>query len=333
MNGTALSLVLVAAVVHAGWNLAAKRVTGGGARFVFLYYTVSAVVCVPLAVVALVLEPQRPQWTWLLAAPLTAVFHVLYGVVLQRGYAVGDLSVVYPLARGSGPLLSVFTAVVLLGERPGVLGLVGAVLIVGGVLLIGTGSGGGPQSDAPDSGGGGAGRGIADGTGPDGGMPDGDGDSTGRSTPQGTGARPGAGRRRAGVAYGLLTGLTIAAYTLWDDHSVTALGVPPLVYFSAGALLQSVFLAPIAVRQGDVRGLWRVHRREILLVGLLSPVAYLLVLYAMRIAPVSLVAPAREVSIVLGGFAAWLWLGEANPVRRLVGSLVVLAGIAAIAAS
>lgn len=45
MNGTALSLVLVAAFVHAGWNLAAKRVAGGGARFVFLYYTVGAAVC------------------------------------------------------------------------------------------------------------------------------------------------------------------------------------------------------------------------------------------------------------------------------------------------
>ncbi|SFK33642.1 Multidrug transporter EmrE [Amycolatopsis sacchari] len=287
MNGTALALVLVAAVVHAGWNLAAKRVAGGGAAFVFLYYTVSAVVCVPVAVVALVVEAGRPQWTWLLAAVLTAVFHVAYGTVLQRGYAVGDLSVVYPLARGSGPLLSVFAAVVLLGERPGVLGLIGALLVVAGVLLIGSGRGE-------------------------------------------THLDPRA--RRAGIFYGLLTGATIAAYTLWDDHSVNALGVPPLVYFSTGALLQSALLAPLAAR-GDVRGLWRAHRREVLLVGVLSPVAYLLVLYAMRLAPVSLVAPAREVSIVLGGLAGWLVLGEADPGRRLVGSVVVLAGIAAIAAS
>jgi drug/metabolite transporter (DMT)-like permease len=288
VNGTALALVLAAAVLHAGWNLAAKRVPGGGAPFVFLYYTVSAVVCVPVAVVALFVESQRPAWTWLLAAVLTAIFHVLYGIVLQRGYSVGDLSVVYPLARGSGPLLSVFAAIALLGERPGLLGLVGALLVVGGVLLIGTGS------------------------------------RTADADPR---------ARRAGIGYGLLTGVTIAAYTLWDNHSVNALGVPPLVYFSTGALLQSALLAPTALRQGEVAGLWRRHWREAVVVGVLSPVAYLLVLYAMRIAPISLVAPAREVSIVFGGFAAWLVLGEANPVRRLIGSLVVLAGIAAIAAS
>lgn len=286
MNGTALSFVLIAAFVHAGWNLAAKRVPDGGARFVFLYYSVSAVCCFPVALAQLIITHERPQWTWLLGATLTAVFHVLYGVVLQRGYTVGDLSIVYPLARGSGPLLSVLAAVLVLGERPGVLGLVGAALIVGGVLLIG--SGGGHADPA---------------------------------------------RRRAGIIYGLLTGATIAAYTLWDDHSVNALAVPPLVYFSAGALLQSAFLAPLAARQGGVMKLWRLHWREALIVGVFSPVAYLLVLFAMRLAPVSLVAPAREVSIVLGGLAAWLVLGEANPGRRITGSLVVLAGIAAIAAA
>ncbi|GAB3587622.1 EamA family transporter [Amycolatopsis endophytica] len=285
MDGTALAFVLVAAVVHAGWNLAAKRVDAG-ARFVFLYYTVSAVVCAPLAVAALIVSGERPHWTWLVAALLTAVFHVAYGIVLQRGYRVGDLSVVYPLARGSGPLLSVLAAVVLLGERPGWLGLAGALLVVAGVLVIGLG----PSADRR--------------------------------------------ARRAGVFYGLLTGVTIAGYTLWDDHSVNALAVPPLIYFATGAVLQSLLLAPAALRSGgQVATLWRAHWRETLVVGMLSPVAYLLVLYAMRRAPVSLVAPAREVSIVLGGIAAWIVLGEANPVRRLVGSTVVLAGIAAIAAS
>ncbi|GHE94098.1 hypothetical protein GCM10017786_28750 [Amycolatopsis deserti] len=287
MNGTALGFVLVAAVVHAGWNLAAKRVDAG-ARFVFLYYTVSAVICAPVAVVALVAEGQRPQWTWLPAALVTAVFHIAYGVVLQRGYRVGDLSVVYPLARGSGPLLSVLAAVVLLGERPGWLGLTGAFLVVAGVLVIGLGA-----------------RSAGD-----------------------------ARARRAGVCYGLLTGVTIAAYTLWDDHAVNAVAVPPLPYFAAGAVLQSLLLAPAALRAGGrIGALWRSHWREAVLVGVLSPVAYVLVLYAMRMAPISLVAPAREVSIVLGGLAAWLVLDEPHPVRRLVGSVVVLAGIAAIAAS
>ena len=132
---------------------------------------------------------------------------------------------------------------------------------------------------------------------------------------------------------GLLTGVTIAAYTLWDDHSVNALAVPPLAYFSAAVVLQSAMLAPYALRRDDTWQLLSDHRREVLIVGILSPLAYLLVLFAMRLAPVSLVAPAREISIVFGGLGAWLILREPNPMRRLVGSVVVLAGIAAIALS
>ncbi|RSM77463.1 EamA family transporter [Amycolatopsis sp. WAC 01375] len=290
MNATALSLVVIAAVIHAGWNLAAKRIRRGGARFVWAYYSLSAILLVPVMAVSLAVEPQRPQWTWLFAAVVTAVFHVTYGIVLQRGYAVGDLSVVYPVARGTGPLLSVLAAVVLLGERPGVLGLIGAFLVIAGVLVIGTGRAP-AHADAADR--------VA---------------------------------RRKGVAYGLLTGVTIAAYTLWDAHSVTGLGVPPIIYFGTGAIVQSLLMAPYALKdREEVAWLWREHKREILIVGLLSPVAYLLVLYALQIAPVSLIAPARELSIVLGGLAAWLVLGEANAVRRLAGSAVVLAGITAIA--
>ena len=258
MNGSALALVLTAAIVHPGWNLAAKRVRDGGAAFVFLYHAAGAVCRAPIAVAVAIGGHERPQWTWLLAATLTAIFHVLYGIVLQRGYAVGDLSVVYPLARGSGPLLAVFAAVLLFGERPGILGLMGALLVVAGVLLIGTGS------DVV----------VSDGR-----------------------------ARRAGAGYGLLTGVTIAAYRLWDDHAVNALGVPPVIYFGTGILLRSVLLAPVAFGRGEVLRLWRAYWREVLVVGGLSPVAYVLVLFAMRLAPVSLVAPACEVSIVLGGLA------------------------------
>ncbi|WP_199198959.1 EamA family transporter [Amycolatopsis sp. CA-128772] len=287
MNVTALSLVLVAAVVHAGWNLAAKRISSGGTQFVWLYYTVGAVLLLPITVVLLVVEQDRPQWSWLLAAGVTAVLHVAYGVVLQRGYRVGDLSVVYPVARGTGPLLSVLAAVLVLGERPGPLGLVGAFLVIAGVLVISTGR----RADDP--------RAV-----------------------------------HAGIRYGLLTGAVIAGYTLWDAHSVTGLGVPPVVYFGLGSVLQSVLLVPGALAdRGEVARIWREQRREVLVVAVLSPVAYVLVLFALTMAPVSLVAPARELSIVLGSLAAWLVLGERDAGRRLAGAVIVLSGIAAIAAA
>ncbi|TCP54865.1 EamA-like transporter family protein [Tamaricihabitans halophyticus] len=283
MDSAAVLLVLGAAMVHALWNLSAKRVANGGALFVAAYYTVSAVVCLPLAVLWLLWEGSTPHWSWLAAGAVTAIWHVLYGVLLQRGYAVGDMSVVYPLARGSGPLLTVLAAVLLLGERPGALGLVGALVIVAGVFVISFG---------------------------------------------GAGVAPNA----VSIGYGVATGAAIAGYTLWDAHSVTALAVPPLVYFGLGSVLQSMLLAPYALhRRAELSQLLRAHWRHVLIVGLLSPVAYLLVLYAMRIAPVSMVAPVRETSIVIGAVIGWLVLREPNPARRLVGSVVVLAGVVAIA--
>jgi drug/metabolite transporter (DMT)-like permease len=284
LHAASLALLVSAAVLHAAWNFAAKRVGGGGAVFVWCYATISAVLCLPVAVVDLVIEHPRPHWWWLIAAAGTAVLHVGYGLVLQRGYAVGDMSVVYPLARGTGPLLSVITAVLLFGERPGVVGLLGVAAVVLGVCVISV-------------------------------------NPAGRKAPQ-----------LASVVYGVLTGATIAGYTLWDDRSVSVWAIPPIVYFTAGSVLQSALLAPYALsRRVEVTTLWRDHWRETLVVAVLSPLAYLFVLFAMRTTPVSVVAPIRELSIVIGSVAAWRVLGEPNPARRLVGAAIVLTGIVGIA--
>ncbi|TCO50802.1 DMT family transporter [Actinocrispum wychmicini] len=284
MNPAAVSLVLVAALAHAAWNFSAKRAGGTGAAFVWLYQVASAVLCLPVAVMALVLSHATPNWSWLFAAAVSGVMHIFYGLALQRGYGVGDMSVVYPVARGSGPLLSVMAAVLLLHEHPGWMGVVGAAFVVAGVFVIGFG---GTRRDNP--------------IGPS-------------------------------LFYGVLTGVAIAGYTLWDAHSVNTLEVPPLIYLCIGSILQSTMLAPYAMRRREqVVRLWRAHRVDVLVIGLLSPIGYILVLYAMRIAPVSMVAPARELSIVVGSVIAWRWLGEPDPVRRLFGAAIVLAGVAAIA--
>ncbi|MET0136325.1 MAG: DMT family transporter [Kibdelosporangium sp.] len=283
MNPAAVGLVLVAALAHAAWNFSAKRASAGGALFVWLYQATSAVICLPVAAVALVLTDAEPHWNWLFAAGVSAVLHVAYGLVLQQGYAVGDMSVVYPVARGSGPLLSVVAAVTFLNERPGPLALLGAAGVVAGVFVVGLGGG----------------HRVA--VGPS-------------------------------LLHGGLTGVAIAGYTLWDAHSVTALAVPPLIYFCTGGVIQSLILAPHAVRSRHlVQDLWRRHRVDVLVIAVLSPLAYVCVLYAMRIAPVSMVAPARELSIVFGSVIAWRWLKEPDPVRRLTGACIVLAGVTAIA--
>ena len=288
MSGTALALVLTAALLHATWNLAIKG-AGGEDRvaFVWLYILLCSAIWTPIGAVWVLVTGESPTWWWLGAPLVSAVLHVVYQLALQRGYAEGDLNLVYPLARGAGPMLTFLFAVTVLDQHPGPEEVLGVLAIVSGVLLISLGAR--------------AGRLRAD---------------------------------RAGVIWGLATGATIAAYTLWDNHSVNGLDLPPVPYFVLNLVLQLPFLAVLLVRRRDptpVREVWTSARTAALTVALLSPLAYLLVLRAMQLAPVALVAAARESSIVVGAVFGWLVLREPRPARRLVGAVVVLVGVGLIA--
>jgi drug/metabolite transporter (DMT)-like permease len=284
MHPAAVALVVAAAVAHACWNLFAKRVPDGGAVFVWLAAVWSTLFQLPLLVIGVVLAGGSVPASWWLAAVVSGLIHTAYFVILQRGYRVGDLSVVYPLARGTGPMLSVIAAIWLLHERPGPVALAGAAAVVLGVWVIG---------------------------------------GLGRS---------GVGSWAGGVGYGILCGTTIATYTLWDANAVTTLAVPPLVLIAGSAMVETAVLTPYALSHRErVATVWRDSKPAVFAVATLSPLAYLLVLFALRVAPVSLVAPARELSIVLGSLGAWLLLREPNPGRRIAGAVIVLAGVAAIA--
>ena len=141
MPTTALVLVVIAAVAHAGWNVLAKTATGGAA-FVWLCAAAGTVLWLPALAVALAVAPGPIGLEALGFMVGSGVLHALYFVLLQRGYREGDLSLVYPLARGTGPLLSTTAAIVVFSERPGAVALVGGAIIVGAVLsLAGTGAG------------------------------------------------------------------------------------------------------------------------------------------------------------------------------------------------
>ncbi|MEA2310597.1 MAG: hypothetical protein QOE28_565, partial [Solirubrobacteraceae bacterium] len=100
MSASVLTLVLLAAVAHAGWNIISKGARGGAA-FVWLSAVAGTVLYLPLLVVMLVLDPGRLDWLALGLMAGSGALHALYFVSLQRGYDAGDLSLVYPLARGT----------------------------------------------------------------------------------------------------------------------------------------------------------------------------------------------------------------------------------------
>lgn len=282
MTGLALGLVLLAAVIHATWNLAAKRAGVGGPAFVWLHASVEVVLFTPVALVALGTGARTDMWG-AVAALVSGALHSAYFLVLQRAYATGELSVVYPVARGLGPLLAVVGAVVLLGERPPVLAYLGALGVCAGVLRLASLAGGSPERVSVSA---------------------------------------------PGLLYAVLTGLAIATYTVWDGYAIRSLAVPPLLYFWGTSIGRFVVVTGIVSRDRDqIRPMWQRYRRQVLIIGVLSPLAYVLVLFALTMAPVSFVAPAREISIVIATLFGTQLLDEGRRTPRLVAAGVIVVGV------
>jgi drug/metabolite transporter (DMT)-like permease len=287
----ALALVLLAGLIHASWNIAAKK-AGGDARFAAFTGLVLLVAWAPLGIWFGIAELPRWGWAQWLLLCASALLHTVYYIVLLRGYRKADLTVVYPLARGSGPLLSSLAAIVLLGEQISALGLAGIAGVVGGVFLVAGGPGLWRASHDPAQ----------------------------RQ------------RVRKGMVYGLLSGAFIASYTVVDGYAVKILLMSPILVDYMGCLLRMVVLAPALLRDPAAAGvLWKRQWKYAVFVGVVSPVSYVLVLYAMQTAPLSHVAPAREVSMLFAALIGGHLLGEGDRALRLIGAACIAAGVMALA--
>ncbi|MBT2483441.1 MULTISPECIES: EamA family transporter [unclassified Microbacterium] len=286
MSALAFALVFGAAVAHAAWNIIAHGVSRAGSPFLWWGAVSSVIVWIGVVPFTGGLGTDD-LGSFALGVGVSAVLHVLYMAVLQRGYREGNLSTVYATARGTGPFLSVIVAVLLLGERPSPVALVGVAAIIVGVVAIGL-------------------------------VDRGRGEATRRIDP--------------GLLFGLLTGVAIAVYTIWDAHVVRTWDVSPVAFMVGTTLLQVPFYSlAVGRRWSAVWALGRTQWRRILAFGILSPLSYILVLNAIQIAPVALVAPLREVSVVLVSLFGVFALRESRPGWRIGASLVVVLGIVLLA--
>ncbi|MGE8495459.1 MULTISPECIES: DMT family transporter [Comamonas] len=289
----AFTLIIAAGIIHAFWNIVAKK-AGGDARFSLFTSVLNALVWLPVG--WWVGKDVVPQWgmtEWAFVSA-SALLHIFYFVTLLRGYRVADLTVVYPLARGSGPLISSMVAVLFLGEHLSSLGAVGIAAVVAGVFLIA----GGPAMLRAAT-------------------------------------RPGPGEARdrtiKGLYYGLLTGLFIAAYTVVDSYAVKVMLLSPILLDYMGNLVRVVMLAPLGMMNwAETRRLWLQQWRFALVVAIFSPMAYVLVLYAVQTAPISHVAPAREVSMLFAALIGGKLLGEGDRLLRIAGALLIGVGVVAL---
>jgi len=288
MTSFALALLLIAAVLHATWNYWAKR-AGGGLPFVYVVSLMIVAGYVPVISVYCFWKPPALSWTAASVVFVSGCLKTSYSLYLQRGYRNGDFSLIYPLARGTGPLLSTIGAILLLGERPSLFALAGGLVVVGSIFYL---TGGirwlerRPQSEASTK----------------------------------------------GLRYGIISGVFIAAYTLWDRQGVSHWLIPPILYDAGTALTQLCLLTPFAWRRRpEVAREWREHKKHALIMTLAAPAAYILVLTAMSFTPVSYIAPAREVSILIGAFFGIKFLKESDQRRRLWAAGAMACGIMALA--
>lgn len=288
MSALALLLVLTAALVHATWNYFLKK-ANATRPFWWLVYIITAIITVP----ALFLyDPDSLKNItpigWLVIA-LSAPIHVIYGQVLQIGYKKSDYSIVYPTARGTGPLITVLSAVLILGDRPSFWGWIGIILILGAIVLF--------------------------------------------AMPQKTDKNTQSLRIRSGIFWGALTGCFIAGYSFCDAWAVQqTTGLTPMSFYFPSIAVRALVFAPFIMHAN-----WKEESKEILttprlqkalaVVTVGSPLAYILVLYAMTMAPLAYVAPSREVGMMIGVVLGGLLLKEKLSTTRLMGVIGMTLGV------
>jgi len=284
MTGLALILVLLSALSHAIWNLLAKRAMK---QEVFLWWVLvsTSVLLMPLSVFLIWNYPiLYPGWWFILG---TVILHVFYFTFLGRSYTHADLSLAYPIARGTGPVLVPIIGALLLKEVIAPLAIIGIISVALGIFAVYWW--GSFREILRDS------LKIF---------------------------------RESGTRYALLTGLVIAAYSVWDKVGVSY--VNPFLYMYFLALGSALFLTPyiwwfhgISTIRIEIRK----EIRSIILSGLLMFLAYGLILFAFQFSRVSYIAPAREVGIVIGVVFGTLLLREPFGKGRAIGSCLIIAGL------
>jgi drug/metabolite transporter (DMT)-like permease len=279
VSPSALLLVLCAALLHAGWNALTKR---GGDPLAFLFCAggLGAVLYLPGAL--FLLWARGLPFVALPFVVATVLLHAVYFFALGRAYRGGDLSVVYPIARGTGVALVPVLGLVILDERLSGLGMAGVALVVLGIFSLHHGSGARRALLAPGSG------------------------------------------------WALLTGVTIAGYSLVDKSGVARLH--PLAYIGLMEVGACLLLMPaMLARRAVLAREWRTNWRTIAAAAVMSPGGYLLVLFAFQLSKAAYVVAGREISIVFSALIGSLLLREGALGRRLAGAAMVAAGVACVA--
>jgi len=286
MTIAAMALVLASALLHAGWNVLAKK-SNRKIVFIWWFLLVSAVLYLPMFLYFLPKKIITPAGWWFAFG--SGVIHFLYFYFLGRAYQSGDLSLVYPLSRAIAPIVVAIVAVIFVGEQIRTAGCIGIMAVVSGIFIIHL-----------------------------------------RSFSRNSLAEPLAALRGEASIWAILTGLTIATYSLVDKIGVRL--VEPPVYIYLINFITWLLLSPFILKTeaGRIIAEWHKNRLNIVVVAILVTASYLMILVALRMAHVSYVVAVREMSIVFSVVLGVVLLKERYGKQKLMGSVLIIIGVVTI---
>lgn len=289
MTALATLMVLASALMHATWNMLAKR-SSHPLAFLWLVNFSSMVMFLPVFGWAIIQHGLPTSALPYVVA--TGVLHILYISLLSQAYRYGALSIAYPISRGTGVALVPLIAILLLGEKITAFGVVGIGLVLVGIvslymreilMMLRPSSVGVMLQDRLAS--------------------------------------------NRGAVYALITGITIASYSVVDKVGVSH--AHPLVYGYLIFVSMTLGLTPYVLNnhQDEAWREWRTNPWLVLIGGLFVQGTYLIILGAMTIAPVSYIVPLREVSVLFGAILGMLFLQEVMTARRIFAAVVITGGV------
>ena len=290
-----VAIVLVAALAHASWNALIKSdddrlVTLGAINAVRFLLCIPIVLALPL--------PDRASWPYLAAS---SILHVGYYTFLISAYRFGDLSKIYPLARGLSPLIVAAGAYAFAGERLSPMALVGVAVACTGIASLSLGGGATPARNARVH--------------------------AGALSSAGDGAAQARTDRR-GVVFAAGTAVFIAAYTVTDAMGARLSGhaVSYVAWLSILDGLPMLLVAGVLRRAGLAHHL-AARAWKSVVGGALQLTAYGLVVWSLALAPMAAVSALRETSVLFAAIIGVKLLGEPLGTHRITAAALVAAGI------
>lgn len=275
-----LILLIMSAVCHASWNIIAK---GAKDKLTFLWCQ-TAFAAIALAFIVPWLCPAPDPKGYIFLA-VSGLMQAAYYYLLAKTYSIGEISVVYPLTRGSAPVFVCIFSALLGFERITLPVFLSVLLIFAGIYIVNMNSLSVKEFTAPI-------RALI-------------------NVPQ--------------TRLALLNGLTVAAYTISDNQSVNY--TSPLMIYWIIAVIPSVLMLPMTIKRGCIKEEVRTNAPKIIIVSVLTFLAYFLVLVAMKYSEASYISSVREMSVVLVAIYSAVKLKEKFPAPKIIGAAAIFCGI------